>query len=42
MSYANANKTEAAMTERDQEKTFESVDWNFLLKAYNISGMDPK
>ena len=38
MSYANANKTEAAMTELDQEKTFESVDWNFLLKALQHFG----
>ena len=42
MPYVNANKTEAAMTELDQEKTFESVDWNFLLKALQHFGHGSK
>ena len=32
MSYAIANKIQAAMIVLDQEKAFDRVDWNFLLK----------
>ena len=33
MSYANAQKIQAAMIALDQEKAFEKVDWNLLFKA---------
>ena len=38
MSYANANKIQAAMIALDQEKVFDRVEWNLLLKALQHFG----
>ena len=42
MSYANANKSQAARIALDQEKVFGRVDWNFLFKAQQLSGYEPE
>ena len=33
MSYANANKIQAAMIALDQEKALDRVDWKFFFEA---------
>ena len=42
ISYANANKIQAAMIALDQEKAFGRVDWNFLFKALQHFGYEPE
>ena len=42
MSYANANKTQAAVIALDQEKAFGRVDWNFLFKDLRHFGYRPE
>ena len=42
ISYANANKIQAAMIALDQEKHLAGWTGIFSLKPYNISGMNPK
>ena len=38
MSYAKANKIQAALIALAQEKAFDRVDWNFLFKALQYFG----
>ena len=40
MSYANANKIQAAMIALDQEKAFHRLDLNFLFKALQHFGYE--
>ena len=42
MSYANTSKIPAAMIVLDQEKVFDRVDWNSLLKAPQHFGYGPE
>ena len=42
MSYANANKIQAAMIALDLEKAFDRVDWNFPFKALQHFGYRPE
>ena len=42
MSYVNANKIQSARIELDQEKAFDRVDQNFLMKALHVLDMGTK
>ena len=42
MSYVNANKIQSARIELDQEKAFDRVDQNFLMKALHVPDMGTK